>query len=180
MKGITTFFTSASATFAVVPGVAVLLSNVGVPPTSSTALFSSTLEAMGVLTLMILWINKDNIRERSEKNITQIAIGAAIVFILSLCTYFLLFGHLNESVLNSQSLFFPLWSQGELKIDLRNFGSRSELITQFGRDDVALLIETTSKTALLVTTILLLILYQLIFVPLTFAFGLLAIKSIEQ
>jgi uncharacterized membrane protein len=180
MKGITTFFTSASAAFAVVPGVAVLLSNIGVPPTSSTALFSSTLEAIGALTLMILWINKNKIRERTEKKITQLAIGSAIIFIASLCTYFLLFGHLTESVPHSESLFFPLWPQGELKMDLQKFESRSEMITQFGRDDVAQLIETTSKTTLHITTILLLLLYQLIFVPLTFAFGLLAIKSTEN
>jgi len=177
MKGITTFFTVASAAFAVIPGMAVLISKIGVPPTSSTALFSSTLEAMGVLTLMILFVNKNRIRKRTEKNITRLAIGGAIIFIVCFCTYFLLFGYLNEDITNSESLFFPLWSQGDLKIYLQEYGSRTELITQFGRDDVAKLIETTSKTSLLITTILFLILYQLIFIPLTYAFGLLAIKS---
>ncbi len=177
MKSLTIFFTVASGAFAVIPGLAILVSNVGVPPNSSNALFSAIIEALGVLTLMILWLNKGNIRKRTEVNVTKLAIGGILVFIICLFCYLFLFAYLIEEVPNSNSLFFPLWAQGDLKQNLEIFGSRSELITQFGRDDVAKLIKDTSNTSLILTTIILLAIYQLIFVSLTYAFGMLAVKS---
>ena len=51
------------------------------------------------------------------------------------------------------------------------------MIEQLGRDDVAKLIRESSHTTLIVTTIILLAIHQLVFVSLTFSFGLLAIKG---
>jgi hypothetical protein len=80
-------------------------------------------------------------------------------------------------VANSNAVFFPLWAEGELKNNLLKFGSRNELINQWGRDDVYKVIQSSSEVPLLITTLILLCIYQFIFISLTFAFGLLAIKS---
>jgi lysylphosphatidylglycerol synthetase-like protein (DUF2156 family) len=177
MKNISLFLATAAGVFAALPGVAVLISNVGVPPNSSTALFSATIEALGVLTLMLLWLNRKNIQKRTEKNVTNLAIGGIVIFLISLFGYMFLYGYLVADVPNSNPLFFPLCPQGELKSDLAKLGDRYTLIKEFGRDDVAKLIQSSSATALLITTLLLLFIYQLVFVSLAFSFGILAIKT---
>ena len=108
MKKLSAFFSLASGVFAVVPGVAVLLSNVGVPPNVSKNLFAATIEALGVLTLMLLWVNNEWIKQRSLKTINKISVFSIGVFIISLFTYIFLFGYLVVEVPNSQPLFFPM------------------------------------------------------------------------
>jgi len=77
----------------------------------------------------------------------------------------------------SDAVFFPLWTSGELKESLSKMGSREELINQWGRDDVYKVIQSSSKAPLLITTLLMLFIYQLAFLSLTFSFGLLGIKG---
>ena len=177
MKKLSAFFSLASAVFAVVPGVAVLLSNVGVPPNASKNLFAATIEALGVITLMILWVNKEWIKQRSLATITKMSVFSIIIFIVSLFSYIFLYGYLVVEVPESEPLFFPLWAEGELKTNLAKLGSRGELVNQWGRDDVYKVIQNTSTTQLLITTLILLFIYQLLFVSLTLSFGLLGIKS---
>jgi hypothetical protein len=57
------------------------------------------------------------------------------------------------------------------------YGSKYELVRQWGRDEVFRQIMQSSSFALLATTIIFLFIYQLIFVSLTFCFGLLGIAS---
>jgi hypothetical protein len=180
MKNVSAFLSLASGAFAVIPGIAVLTSNVGVPPNSSKALFGGIIEAIGVLTLMILWLNKSRITNSSIKNINKLSFISILVFVISLFTYIFLYNYLVVGVENSDSVFFPLWSNGELKANILKFGSRNELINQWGRDDVYKVIQSSSETPLLITTLIMLFNYLLTFFSLTFSFGLLAIKSIER
>ncbi|WP_018612488.1 hypothetical protein [Segetibacter koreensis] len=177
MKKLSAFLSVASGVFAVIPGITVMISNVGVPPNSSKTLFAATIEALGVLTLMLMWLNKEWIKQKSLQTITRISVYSIGIFLLSLFAYIFLYGYLVVDVENSNSLFFPLWAEGELKTYLEKFGSRPELIRQWGRDDVYKVIQSSSTVPLLFTTILLLIIYQLIFVSLTFSFGILGIKG---
>jgi hypothetical protein len=180
MKRVSAFLSLASGVFAVIPGIAVLTSNVGVPPNSSKALFGGVIEAIGVLTLMILWLNKSWIKKNSIKNINKLSFISVLVFVISLFTYIFLFNYLVVEVENSDSVFFPLWSNGELEANILKFGSRNELINQWGRDDVYKVIQSSSETPLLITTLILLFNYLLTFLSLTFSFGILAIKSIDK
>jgi hypothetical protein len=180
MKKVSAFLSLASGVFAVIPGIAVLTSNVGVPPNSSKALFGGVIEAIGVLTLMLLWLNKGWVTKNSIKNINKTSFIAILVFVLSLFTYIFLYNYLVVEVENSDSVFFPLWSKGELKANILKSGSRNELIDQWGRDDVYKVIQSSSETPLLITTLIMLFIYMLTFLSLTFSFGLLAIKSIDR
>jgi hypothetical protein len=177
LKYLSSFFSLASGVFAVVPGITVLLSNVGVPPNSSKALFAGTIEALGVITLMLLSLNKVWIEKQSLQSVTKTAIAGVVVFIIALFTYIFLYGYSVVEVKNSTPLFFPLWERGDLNMLLKRFGSRAELIKELGRDDVFELIKETSTVPLLATTLLFLFIYQLMFVALTFSFGVLGIKS---
>lgn len=177
MKSLSVILSTASGVFAVVPGITVMISEVGVPPDSSKALFAGIIEALGVITLMLLWLNRKSIIRQSSKTVTKRAILGVVLFIISLFSYIFLYGILVEEVFKSTPVFFPLWENGELKELLSEYGSRSALIKEFGRDDIFELIQQSSKVPLLLTTILFLFIYQLIFVSLTFSFGLLAVKS---
>jgi len=180
MKRVSAFLSLASGVFAVIPGIAILTSNVGVPPNSSKALFGGIIEAIGVLTLMILWLNKSRINKTSIKNVNKLAFFAIMVFVISLFTYIFIYNYLVVEVEDSESLFFPLWSNGELKANILKFGSRNELINQWGRDDVYKVIQSSSETPLLITTLIMLLNYLFTFLSLTFSFGILAIKSIDK
>jgi hypothetical protein len=169
-----------SGVFAVIPGLAILTSNVGVPPNSSKALFGGIIETIGIFTLMMLWLNKNWIKDKSIKQINRLAFISIMVFITCLFGYIFIYNYLVVEVENSQSIFFPLWSNGELYSGLTKFGSRSELINQWGRDDVYKIIQSSSKTQLLITTLIILFIYLLIFVSLTFTFGLLGIKTSDN
>ncbi len=177
MKNLSKFFTAVSGVFAVLPGVGVLLSNIGVPPNISGALFGGVIEALGVLTLMLLWLNKDWIRNLSSRRVNIISLISIAGFIISLFSYLFLYNSLVLGNGISEPVYFPLWSNGELKDGLKMFKNGTELISQWGRDDVVTVIQSSSQNALLVTTIILLFIYQLIFVTLTFSFGLLGIRS---
>jgi lysylphosphatidylglycerol synthetase-like protein (DUF2156 family) len=177
MKRLSDFFSLASGVFAVIPGITVLISSLGVPPDVSKNLFAATIEALGVLTLLILWLNKKWIKSRSSAAITKMAIMAIVVFLVALFTYLFLYGYFVVEVPHSDPLFFPLWTQGELNSGLLKFNSREILIEEWGRDDVYKVIRSTSKTPLLITTLIFLFIYQLVFVSLTFSFGVLGIKS---
>lgn len=177
LKKLSDFYSMASGVFAVIPGITILISNMGVPPDQSKTLFAATVEALGVLALLLLWINKKWVKQKSLATVTRMSIYAITVFLISLFLYLFLFGYLVVEADNSESLFFPLWASGELKTSLEQFASREELIREYGRDDVYKIIQSSSKIPLLITTLIFLVIYQLIFVSLTFSFGILGIKK---
>lgn len=177
MKKISDFLSIASGAFAVVPGIAILTTNVGVPPNCSKALFGGIVEALGVFTLLIIWLNKDWIKSLAIEKINKMSLISIFLFVASLFGYIFLYNYLVVGINNPNPIFFPLWATGELKNGIEQLGSREELLIQWGRDDVYKVIQSSSNIPLLLTTLIMLFLYQLTFASLTFSFGLLAVKS---
>jgi hypothetical protein len=177
MNKIKSIFVTAAGIFAIIPGLTVLVSNIGVPPNTSRYIFSGTLESLGIFTLLILWLNKDHFNKYSKRTVTRIGVLSILVFLVALATYIVLFGYQVLEIPYQDSLFFPLWSSGKLKSGLETYGSKFELVRQWGRDEVFRQIQKSSSFALLTTTIIFLIIYQLIFVSLTFCFGVVGIVS---
>ena len=62
-------FLTFSGIFGAIPGLAVIQSGLGVPP-NYNVLFGGFIEAFGVLTLLILWVNRNNIKKHTKKYIT--------------------------------------------------------------------------------------------------------------
>jgi hypothetical protein len=180
MNKLKTVFVTAAGVFAIIPGLTVLVSNIGVPPNTSKYIFSGTLESLGIFTLLILWLNKDHFNKYSKRAITRIGVLSILAFLLALATYIILFGYQVLNLPYQDSLFFPLWSSGKLQSGLETYGSKYELVSQWGRDEVFRQIQKSSSFALLATTIIFLFIYQLIFVSLTFCFGVLGIVSSRE
>ena len=177
MKGLGEIYKAASAVFGILPGIAILLTNLGVPPDTSKLLFAGVIEALGVLTLLILWTNKEKISAISPSHITQYALWAGGLFLISLFCYLFLSGQYVVPVPFSNPLLFPIWPRGELMEGLAQYGSRSALIQNWGADDVRRVIQSSSSASLQLTSLVFLFNYLVLFISLTFAFGILGIKN---
>ena len=179
MNKLKTSLKAASGVFAIIPGLAVLATNIGVPPNCSKVMFFATIESFGIFTLMLLRLNQNTLKSLTIKTINSLAIGAMVMFALSLFGYMYLYSEYVVEINGSSPLFFPVWPRGELQQGLSTIGSKAGLIKEWGRDDVFHVINSSSSLMLTYTTLLFLFVYQLIFVSLTFAFGILAIRVDE-
>ncbi len=166
-----------TAFFGLIPGISVMISQLGVPPGVSSGLFGAVIETLGVATLLILILNRKWIKEMSIKKMNVLVGISLFLFLASFSLYLYLIGYVVIQLPNSDPLYRPFWPQGELKKSLESASSFEALTQLWGRDDMDRVIQETSKPALLTTTIILLSIYQLIFVSLTFVFGILTIKN---
>ncbi|MGF7038740.1 hypothetical protein [Mucilaginibacter lappiensis] len=176
MEKLKTSLKAASGVFAIIPGLAVLATNIGVPPNCSKVMFFATIESFGIFTLLLLRLNHDSFKLFSIKTINCLAIGAIAVFAFALFLYLYLFSEYVVEFSGTSPLFFPIWPQGELKQGLATMGSKINLVKEWGRDDVFHVIRSSSSLMLTYTTLFFLFVYQLVFVSLTFAFGILALR----
>ena len=180
MKKIGTILTAASGTFALVPGIAVLITEVGVPPGTSSVMYATVMESLGVLSLLILWLNKNKLQQLSVKSATRITILLAVSFFVFLIVYLQLFGFYVVSTPGSESLLFPLWPQGELASGLAKYDSKATLIREWGRDDVFNVIAESSNLALQWSKMVFLLVYVIMFTSLTLSFGILGVCIKEE
>src|ERR1700754_3891712 len=91
MNKLKTSLKAASGVFAIIPGLAVLATNIGVPPNCSKVMFFATIESFGIFTLLLLRLNHDTFKLFSIKTINCLAIGAIGVFAFALFLYLYLF-----------------------------------------------------------------------------------------
>lgn len=180
MQNLQNLFKAASVAFSLLPGVAILITDLGVPPNSSKILFAGTIEAVGVLTLLCLWTNKHKIIQVSAEKITRYAVVFGAAFIVSLFVYTSLFNIFVVQHENYNPLLFPIWPQGELKAELMMHESKTQLIDAWGRDDVYKVIISSSPVSLQLTTLLFLLNYIILFLSVTVAFGLLGLKNMNS
>ena len=164
-------FLAASAVFGSIPGLLVIAKGIGTPP-DYAVLFGGVIEAFGVITLLILWINKGKLEDLTSSKVTKIAIGLSICCILMLFTYMYLFNQCVVKVDGRGTAYYPFYI-GKLEKDVKKAGSRKALIERWGIAPVIDSINELPDYYLTFTTILLLFVYQLIFTTLTAIFGLL-------
>ncbi len=171
-----TFLIAVSSVFGSIPGLAILRSGLGTPP-ENAALFGGVIEAFGALSLALLWMNKDRLKKVTSYRITRVVISLAISTFVSIALYVLLF-RLCVVVHESRgTAYYPLWLSGEIADMVNAAGSRWEAIEHYGIAAVILAIDKMSSTAITVTTLVLLFVYQNIFTCLTLAFGLLGFSD---
>src|SRR5579872_592638 len=83
-----TLFKSLAAVFATLPGVGVLATGLGVPPqVGMTLIFAGVIEALGVVTLLLVMINQDRIRRWSKFQITTTTSVIGVVSLVVLVAY---------------------------------------------------------------------------------------------
>lgn len=176
MKELGKVFSGISATFALIPGITILMTNLGVPPGASQIIFGASIESVCILILLILWVNRQKIKQLSSPRITKytILLGGSFVFLF--ISYLFLYGYYVEEVPHTAPLLFPVAPRGELAEGLQTFGSQLRLVEAWGRDDVYKVIQSSSSVSIQLTIILFLLNYMGIFITLTTGFGLLGIR----
>jgi hypothetical protein len=168
-------FASFSAAFAAVPGVTVLVSGLSVPPYSKL-LFGGLLEAFGALTLLIVWVNKSNIRKLNLAKLNRLCIAEIVISLICLFGYLAALNFCVVSHPYRGTVYFPLWMSGVAKDMVNTAGSRLASIDRYGYAAVEQAVQQSPVT-LALTTAILIVLYQGVVVPLTIAFGVLAIRK---
>ena len=158
-----------SGIFSTIPGLAVIASGIGVPP-SYQILFGGVIEALGVLALLILWVNREALRKESRRKITTWAVILGSTSLLLICLYIIAYNHCVVTVGDRALVYYPLWLTGEGAAQIARVGGRVAAVSYYGSGGVQAIVDTMG-TALNVTTALLLFLYQAIFTSLTLAFG---------
>ena len=176
MKQLGNVFSAISASFALIPGIAVLTTNLGVPPGASQVIFGASIESICVLILLALWVNRQKIKQLSIKSVTKYASILGVAFIVLFISYLFLYGYYVAEMPHTADLLFPIWSAGELAEGLKQYGSQIRLVEAWGRDDVYKVIQSSSPIGVQFTIIVFLLTYMGIFATLTAGFGILGIK----
>lgn len=178
-------FLAASGSLAVVPGFATLLAGVGYPP-GLGMLFAGCVEAFGGLALLLIWANRQRLIALRRRTVVLVAVAMAIVALACIITYYAVFEHcvvvsLKEIQKGYGAVYFPLWLQGDMAklVTEEAHGSRVEALHLFGPQKIA---EKLTEMpgygfAWLITTVVLVFLYQALFTSLTIAFGMAALHA---
>ena len=169
-------FLTASAIFSSIPGLLVIATGLGTPP-DQKILFGGVIEAFGVITLLILWVNKARLSALPKKRVTKFAIGLTVGCVLCLFAYIALFSHTVVNVEGRGEAYYPIYLTGEIEKTVNDNGSRKAAIVNEGIDEIREEIDKMPGFYLTLTTIILLLVYQLVFTTLTTTFGLLGLHT---
>jgi hypothetical protein len=169
-----------SAAFGAIPGLAVIKSGLGTPP-GHKLLFGGVIEAFGALSLMLLWINRNKIKRRSIRKVTKLVIIFALLCFVFLTLYVSLF---SFCVIDHKrgTAYYPLWTSGTIADMVTKAGSRRAAIEKYGIASIVEAIDEMPGVAIVLTTVILLFIYQGVFTTLSVMFGVLGFyvgKQIE-
>jgi hypothetical protein len=168
-------FLAASSAFGAIPGIAVIIKGIGAPP-NSQLLFGGIIEAFGALSLLILWLNRKNIRLIKADKLTRWSIMLGAISLASFLGYILIYGICVKSDTKG-STYLPLWLSGDLKVMVERTGSRDAAIQTYGIDAIHNAIRKEASTALPLTTLVLLAVLLVGLNSLTIAFGLIGLHE---
>ena len=164
---------AAAGIFAILPGLAVLQGGLGVPPEQGMKLiFGGTIEAFGVLSLLLVAINGAWIRSLSRRVVTIATIIIGVLGFALLLAYIGCYQYCVVTVDPRGTVYFPLWNGGDLARMVSDTGSRSAAIEKYGRYAVYEAAKGMGELPAVETNAVLLLLYTGVFTSLTWAFGL--------
>lgn len=168
-------FAAASAVFVAVPGLAVLLSGIGAPP-GYRLVFGGVIEACGAFAILVLWINRERLGQRPVATITRWAVGFLGLFLVLLILYLGLYNWCVVEHSVRGTVYYPLWTSGRLADWIGQYG-RLGVMNEYGIEDVRDEISNQPYAVRILTTIVLLCIYQGVFTALAIAFGWLGIVA---
>lgn len=163
---------------ATVPGVTVLLANLGVPPTYKW-LFGTLVEVFGVFVLLTLLLFQPNLLRVRKYRLTQWATVSLAGFFVFLSCYLFLYDRtlvtakINPVYIRYGPVYFPLWLNGDLK-ERVDKTSREDVIEELSPEaiEAAIIKDPSMSAAKFWTTLILLVIFIGTFTFLTLAFGL--------
>src|SRR5229473_8121541 len=164
-------FLGISGAFGAVPGFAIMWKGIWTPPDYGF-LFGGAIEAFGSLALILLWMNRVKVKAVKPGKIVKSAIILGVASFIVLIVYLALFNLCVISHPTHHTVFFPLWTSGELGSLVTKAGGRWNALDRYGYFGVYSAVQNMPFYALPVTSAILLFFYQSIFTTLTIAFGL--------
>jgi hypothetical protein len=170
-------FKWASASFALIPGLAVIILNVGTPPGVSSFFYGGLIEAFGAFTLLAMFLNRTRIRKMSLIRVNRIAGLLLVLFLIFLLTYVYIYN--SQVIIHDKygtPVFFPFWHGALLNQLVHNAGNEYNAITRYGPQAINDAIRT-SNTLLQMTLVIFTLVYVSTFELLIIGFALLGFKS---
>jgi hypothetical protein len=162
----------ATKTLALVPGLAVLVTGFGVPPVQNgPAIFGGVMEILGILTLLLLAINKVSIQKMDKLKITRIGIGCGISVIFAVIAYAALLALTVVTHQTRGQVVFPLYLSGDIQQMVDSAGSRIAAIEKYGITSVYQATIRTDYLSRALTTALLVLTYSSVVVLAVLATG---------
>lgn len=159
-----------SGIFAILPGIVTIQNGLGTPD-QYKFLFGGVVEGVGILILLLLYNQKNNISNWPIVKLRKFTFLSIIGFVVSLILYISLVSIINIKHESRGNLVFPIYCKGELKEMVDKSGSRLGAIEKYGIDAVEELITEQPEFSFIVTKVILLLIFTLTFSFLTFAFG---------
>lgn len=171
-------FLAASGVFASIPGIGIIVSGLGTPPGYSK-LFGGIMEALGALTLLLVALNKGKVQKLGTRQVMKTVIILTVASLCLVVVYLQLSAFCIVEHPIHGTVYYPLWSSGHLAEMLERTGGRYAAIDRYGFYPVTKAIQESPNypLSIVVTTAVLLLVYQGIFTALTVAFGILGLRS---
>jgi hypothetical protein len=171
-------FLAASGVFASIPGIGIIVSGLGTPPGYSK-LFGGVIEAFGALAILLLATSKGKVQKLPARQVMKTVIILAIASLCLVVLYLQLSALCIVTHPIHGTVYYPLWSSGHLAQMLDLAGGRYAAVDRYGFYPVSKAIQEAPNypLSMVVTTALLLLVYQGIFTALTVAFGILGLRS---
>jgi hypothetical protein len=166
----TKLFAAISAAFAAIPGLAVLMFGLGAPP-RMRSLFGGVIESFGALTLLILFVNKGKLRQKSLRRLTKWAVILGCIGFGCIALFAVLYQICVVYCPTRGTVLFPLWPTGELADMIAKHEGRVQALCDYGPTEIT---KAMHPFALGVTIVVLLLAYAAVSTCLAAAFGLLA------
>ena len=169
-------FYTATALLGTIPGLTVLVANLGVPP-GQKPLFGGVVEACGVFTLLTLWLYRKRLRQVAKFRMVRWTICSFLGFMVLLAVFLFmkdkcLIVSTKPHYAKYGTVYFPLWLNGNLRKKVVNEGSRVAIVDKYGPQVIDEKIGKECSDARSITTIFLLAIFSGVFTLLTLAFGL--------
>ena len=171
-------FLGASGVFSSIPGIGIMLSGLGTPPGYSL-IFGGIIEAFGALTILLLLSSKAKLRHLTSRQVRVTVIVLAVAGLILLAVYLQLASFCIVAHPVHGTVYYPLWNSGHAAELVDRAGGRYAAVDHYGFYPVNKAIHEAPNypLGLVVTTALLLLVYQGIFMALTVAFGIMGVRS---
>jgi hypothetical protein len=171
------FFQSLSGVFAALPGVAILISSLGVPDPGYKILFGGIIEALGCGILGLVYFNRNYFLHQNIARVSKWVVLSFTAFFIFMIFYIIIYQVCVKNYEDYSQVYFPLFTSDQLSNEINSLGGKLQFVQKWGGDGVKMRIERFSGRELIITNVIFLVLYQFIFSFVTLAFALLGIRE---
>ncbi|QEC79896.1 hypothetical protein [Mucilaginibacter ginsenosidivorax] len=162
-----------------VPGLTVIKTNIGVPPSFTKEIMGGMVEAVCALIILLIWLNKQKLKTYTNAFYTKQSIICTLLFLLATIGYLQIYKSCTiPKGIRSRPTVQPLWLSNELKQYLiqKNMSSLTEYHHGYGAQKTDEIIQEKAPNQLLLTVIIIYTNFVFLFVFLTCSFAFVWIK----